>query len=157
MRSLKHRRPEVEALETMTLLSGMAGEALPAVAALKATPVVPHPLVLAGSIHGTFKLKGGEVTINASGSFGSFGKVTFTGSLALATATSENGTLTATSTKLGKLFVTLHETLSGTSASGTYTITGGTKAFAGETGSGVVSSTFTASKFTSTFSPAPTP
>jgi hypothetical protein len=138
MRKQMRRRPEVERLESMTLLSGVAAHA--------ATPTIPHPLVLSGSIHGSLLAKGASKTsgvVNASGTFPLAGKLTFKGSLAASATGSETGSLTATSTKLGKLFVTVNLTRSATSFTGTYQVTGGTGAFANESGSGNVQGTFT--------------
>jgi hypothetical protein len=153
MTKSKHTRPDIEALESMTLLSGIAGASLPAVAALKAAAAVPNPLDLAGSIHGAFKANatGGGSARNASGSVQPLGRLTFTGSLSAGDA----GTLTGTSTKLGKLFVMFQVTPAGQSLTGTYTITGGTKSLAGETGSGVITVNTTGKGFSATFVPSP--
>jgi len=135
------RRPEVELLESMTLLSGVA-------------VAFPHPLVLTGSDHGTYQVKATGTTTKGSGSVSPLGHVTTSGK----SISGGVGTVTLTS-KAGKLFLTEHLRLSGIgSFSGTFTIAGGTKAFAGETGSGTIHSTVSGSathgKYTITYSPA---
>jgi len=130
MRKTMRRRPEVEALESMMLLS---------------------TLVLSGSDHGTYQIKGTEETTKGSGSVSPLGHVTTAGKSIGVGA----GAVTLTS-KTGKLFLTDHLTLSGIgSFSGTFTITGGTKAFAGDTGSGKLQSAFSGSathgKYTLTY------
>jgi hypothetical protein len=144
MRKKRERCLEVESLESMTLLSGMAG------AAYKAA--VPNPLHLVGSIHGTVTMmkSTGSTSVNASGNLTPIGKVTFTGKLPPASVTATTGNLNLT-TKQGKLSLGL--TITG--LSGTYTITGGTKAYAGETGSGSFAATLISAKsgkFSATFS-----
>ncbi len=64
-----------------------------------------------------------------------------------------SGSLTLTA-KIGKVFVSISEvTLTGKGYAGEYTITGGTKAYAGETGSGNILITYPINgKFTARFS-----
>jgi hypothetical protein len=155
MRKQLRRRPEVEGLEAMTLLSGMMGVASQAVEALAKTPALPNPLDLTGTLSGTVTEKGHGETIKAAGHLSPIGKVSFSGP---ATGFSSSGGLTnlAIPGKAGKLFVSLNLTPAGTSLSGTYTITGGTKTLAGETGSGKVTVAITSLvspiHFTATFS-----
>lgn len=144
MRAMKRRRPEFECLESMRLLSGVGGAA--------ADAVVPNPLHLAGSVHGTYHVKGIVSTSKGSGSISPLGHVTESGkSLFLAGTGSDT-----MSTKQGKLFVDLSVRPLGSAFAGTYTIVGGTKAYAGETGSGNVLVTLvgtsTHGKYTSTYS-----
>ncbi len=124
------RHPEVEALESMMLLSTLA---------------------LTGSDHGTYTVKATGTTTKGSGSVSPLGHVTTSGKSIGGGA----GEVTLTS-KMGKVFLTDHLKLSGIgSFSGTFTINGGTKAFAGDTGSGKVQSTFIGSpthgKYTITY------
>jgi len=120
------RRPEVERLESMTLLSGMAAAAHSA--------AIPNPLHLTGSVHGTYQLEGTGSTSKASGSISPLGHITDSGSVSHIDGL---GTVTMTA-KQGKVFLDLKLRPSGIGFGGTYTITGGTKAFAAETGSGHV-------------------
>ena len=136
----------------MTLLSGIARTH--AVAALVKTAPLPNPLVLTGTINGTLQTKGSHHLLKVSGNLSPIGKVSFS-------TTAPPTGLMATQTSLtiphgtAKLFVGLNLHPSGTSFSGTYTITGGTKNLAHETGSGNVSGALTgSSSFTATFSPA---
>ncbi len=142
----------------MTLLSGMALAAHPAVVASAAKTSLPNPLELSGSVHGTFKLKGvSGGSVNASGNLRPIGKVTVAGKVAILSANTGTETLTISTSK-GKVLLSTVVMATGTSSfTGTYTINGGTKAFAGETGSGTIVVSLTATKFSSTFSPAPTP
>ena len=155
MRKRVQRRPEVEGLEAMTLLSGMTGVALQAVEVLAKTPVVPNPIHLAGTLNGTLTHKGKGEFIKAAGNLSPLQKVSFSGP---EPATLLTGGITnlVVPGKIGKLFVSFNLTPVGTSLSGTYTITGGTKALTGETGSGNVtvalSSVVSPIHFSATFS-----
>ncbi len=125
MKTIRRRRPEVEGLESMMLLSGAAGAAVPA--------AVSGPIALTGSDHGTYTTKGFVSMSKGSGSISPLGHVTDKGSASLAVG---EGTDTL-SAKRGKLFVDLR--VVGRTATGyseTYTIAGGTKEYAGATGSG---------------------
>jgi hypothetical protein len=147
MRKTRKRHLAVEALESMTLLSGMAGAvAHPAAATL------PNPLVLSGSVHGSFKPKGlTSGAINASGNLG-FGKITLKGNVVVPTTSGTPETLTVSTTK-GSVTVNGHVTPTGAGVfSGTYSISGGTKVFAGESGSGSIVVSVSGTKFTATFS-----
>jgi hypothetical protein len=125
MRKNMGRRPEVETLETMVLLSGGAA--------------IPNPLHLTGTDHGTYKVTAAGPTSKGSGSLSPIGKVTASSTEAASGGDNKSVTLTA---RQGKLFLTenFHSTGLGLYA-GTYTITGGTKSFAHETGSGSVQAT----------------
>jgi hypothetical protein len=138
----------------MTLLSGIAGGGAYAVSALAKTAPLPNPLVLSGTLNGTLQTKGSHHLLKISGNLSPIGKVSFS-------TTAPPTGLTATQTSLtiphgtAKLFVSLNLAPSGPMFSGTYTITGGTKNLANETGSGKVSGVLTGpSSFSATFSPA---
>jgi hypothetical protein len=152
-RKTLRRRPEVEALESMTLLSGMAG------AVHEAATAVPNPLNLTGSVHGFVTAKSPSAptgTVNASGTVSPVGKVSIAGKVALASVSGTPQALALTTPK-GKLI--LSASLTGSAAtgfSGTYTIVGGTKSLAGETGHGALTviltpKTLKTGKFTATF------
>jgi hypothetical protein len=117
-----------------------------------AAAALPNPLVLSGTLHGTFKPKGlTSGSINASGNLG-FGKVTLKGTVTVATASGTPETLTLSTSK-GSVSVNGHVGPTGPGTfSGTYSITGGTKAFAGETGAGSIVVSVSGTKFTATFS-----
>ena len=144
MRKALQRRPGFEALESKTLLSGLAGAAVSAAA--------PNPIHLSGSIRIEITRHAAE---KGSGSIGPLGHVTASGNalslVSLFTSGSESLTLT---TKTGKVFVSVRgQTPAGYGAAGEYTITGGTKVYAGETGSGNIQMTFTGpGKYTVIFS-----
>jgi hypothetical protein len=154
MRKQMAWRPEVETLESMTLLSGGAGVGAHAVAALAKPAPLPNPLVLTGTLSGSLQTKGHHHLLKVSGNLSPIGKVSFS------TTAPPNG-LSGGTTNLSiphgtaKLFVSLSVLPAGTTFSGTYTVTGGTKNLANETGSGAVSVVLTSpSSFSATFSPA---
>jgi hypothetical protein len=134
---VRHWRPEVERLEPVTLLSGIAGEAhAPALAEPTAGVSLPNPLPLIGSLHGQAHTGFTSFTATGSGSFRGVGKVTFTvrGFAASPEApVIDYGVLTVSSKLLGKLFVSYSSSDGETQV---YRITRGTKAFANEMGSG---------------------
>jgi hypothetical protein len=154
MRKQLRRRPEVEGLEAMTLLSSM-GVAPQAIETIAKVRTLPNPLTLTGTVSGTVTIKGHGETIKASGKLSPFGKVSFSGPT---TGFNVSGGVTNLTIpeKAGKLFMSLNLEPSGTSLSGTYTITGGTKALANETGTGdvtvVVTSVVSPIHFSATFS-----
>jgi hypothetical protein len=138
----KQRRPEVESLESMTLLSGVAAMVHPA---------APQTLHLVGTLHGTFtSTRGaGPSSVTASGTLTPLGKVNFTGKLPTASLSATSGNVSL-SNKQGKLLIGLNVV----GLSGTYTINGGTKAYAGDTGTGSFSIALISAKngkFTATF------
>jgi len=145
MRKTLQRRPGFEALESMTLLSGLAGAA--------ASIGAPHPIQLTGSIKIEVKFHHPQPTDMGAGSISPLGHVTESGgdSMSLIMGDGESITLT---TKTGKIFVTISGlTDTGNGNDGEYTITGGTKAYAGETGSGHVHITYPRQgKFTESYS-----
>jgi hypothetical protein len=156
MRKRMRRRPEVEGLEAMTLLSGgMAAMAHQAVEVAAKKPVFPNPIHLVGTLNGTLTQSAKGNSIKVSGKITPVGKVSFTGPQPPTLLTGGVSNLVVPG-KLGKVFVSLNLTPSGTSLSGTYTIVGGTKALAGETGSGNVTVALTSvgspTHFSATFS-----
>jgi hypothetical protein len=145
-------RPEVETLESMTLLSGIGGGGTDAVHALAKGGVLPNPLVLTGTVTGTLQTQGHKHLLKISGNLSPIGKVSFS-------TTAPPGGVTVAPTSLtiphgtAKLFVGLSLVPSGTTYSGTYTVNGGTKNLAHETGSGHVSAMLTGlTSFSATFS-----
>ena len=135
------RRPEVENLESLTLLSSMVGKAHHAAAALVATPgtPLPNPLHLSGGANGSYQLRGGSDTarINGSGSMGPIGKVRLSGVVTLDGESSGGGNLNV-SNRRGRLtlVITSPTAVGEQGFSATYVIVGGTGSLAGETGSG---------------------
>jgi hypothetical protein len=121
MRKTLQRRPGFEALESMTLLSGLAGVAV--------STAAPHPIHLTGSIE--IKLPGAHPAEKGSGSISPLGHVTESGDGMFFSGWADSETLTLKA-KTGKVFVFMN------GVKGEYTITGGTKAYAGATGSGNV-------------------
>jgi hypothetical protein len=168
MRKTKQRRPGFEALESMTLLSGLMGAA--------AATAAPNPIHLTGSMTiGTsihlLKMALMQHSLNpaekGSGSISPLGHVTGSGNglspFALATSGVSSGSITLTA-KTGKVFVSISgltpvDNGFGPSpqttiiAAGQFKITGGTSAYAGETGTGTIQITVPVrGKFTAIFS-----
>jgi len=137
------RRPTVESLESMTLLSTVSAGLLHVA---KVTPVhvapTPPVVALSGTIHATGKVTG-ATTGNVSGS-GRLGKVG-TASFKLAIDLNNPPSTVTLTTGRGKIFLTGDEPLvtGATSGSLHYTITGGTKSYLNATGSGHVSGSYT--------------
>jgi hypothetical protein len=150
------RRPEVEALESMTLLSGMAGHG---VEALAKAPTFPNPLDVTGTLNGTIQTKGTKQVLTAKGNLIPIGKVSFTQTEHITTLAGGLPDLVIPHGP-AKLFLSIQVTsASGSTVSGNYTVTGGTKFLTGEMGSGHVTvalSSLTISKtpthFSATFS-----
>lgn len=150
MKKTTRIRPVLESLESMMLLSTaaphvaeLASKAAAHVALVEAEAVkapVSSAVNLHGTIKGTGKVAGTNLTINGSGNLGKVGTATLKTGISLANPP-ETITLT---TKKGNLFLASSTTplVSGTSGSTTYTITGGTKAYATATGSGSVAGTY---------------
>ena len=126
-RKLVRRRPEVESLETMVLLSGITAS----------EPLSGGAVVLSGIAKGTYKTaKVGEpTTFSEKGTISPLGKVTIKGSIdylevhpsgtvTLSSASKKHGTITASLTTAGPFSPVF------------YTITSATGIFAGDTGSG---------------------
>jgi hypothetical protein len=140
------RRPEFETLESMTLLSGLAGVAVSA-----PDPKIIH---LAGTLGLAIEVQHHHVVSlfeKGAGSIHPLGHVTEKGDTDLL-GFSETATLTLRA-KNGKLFVSIGPSSDWGSETLEYTITGGTKAYAGATGSGSFQSSLLGNgKFTVTFS-----
>jgi hypothetical protein len=152
-RRKSQKQLEFESLESMELLS-VAGMAMP-------HAMIPHHLVthaqvhrarselvpgialaLSGSGQGTYRMVSGgsAATFTGRGNFSGVGNARLQGSIAL-DASGDSGQMTLNLGRRGKLFVSV----SGLTTSGggiTYQITGGTKTFAGDTGSGTGGVTF---------------
>ena len=99
------------------------------------TPVDAVALSLSGTLKGTYHVVGGgaAASFNGRGPLSPIGKAQLKGNIPL--ATSVGGQLTLKFGKRGKVFASI---TGGTPAAGyTYQITGGTKTFAGDSGSGV--------------------
>jgi hypothetical protein len=146
MRKAMKRRPEVEGLESMTLLSGVAGTVHDAVK-------IPNPVHLVGTIKGSFaatSATSGAIK-NLSGTLKPFGHISGRKAIPISlTGGQQNLTLTSPAGNL-----TFTANLKGTAQTGflgTYTVIGGTKALTGESGSGNLAVSLTATKFTATFS-----
>jgi hypothetical protein len=120
----------------MLLLSGMAATGNhPPVALLARVPRASSPIVLNGTIRGTYHIAsalGGVTIFKAQGSLTPVGHVNLKGSIHY-TLRTPGGPATF-STKHGKIFADLTTGILGNPVS--YTITGGTGRYAGATGSG---------------------
>jgi hypothetical protein len=131
-RLMFRRRPELESLESMVLLSGMVAAEHPhhAAAAIFAThqPVTHAVVSLSGTARGTYRATGSGFTFTGTGTVSPLGHSTLKGSLLIPT-----GQLTV-STRHGKVFANLSLPQLGAPVS--YTITGGTGQFAGASGNG---------------------
>ncbi len=144
-----HRRPEVESLETMVLLSGFRGVehgGVPAMAGPHA--VADTAIVLLGSAKGTYKSGIGiglANTFSAKGNLSPLGKITLKGSINY-NAVNPTGTVTLSSAirKHGKTTASLRT--QGVFHPVFYTITGATGTYAGDTGSGEVLLSSTATR-----------
>ncbi len=141
-RRKSERSLEFESLESMELLSGVGMAAPHAIAEHRLTHprAVPGPapdaaLSLSGTVQGTYRSAGGGTVaaFTGRGSLSPAGKAQVSGKLAFSAAASD-GQMTLSFGKRGKLFATI----AGTTPAGAYTydITGGTKRFAGDTGTG---------------------
>ena len=133
------RRPEVENLESLTLLSSMVGKAHHAAAALVATPgpPLPNPLHLSGGANGSYQFAAGPTArINGSGSIGPIGKVRLSG-VAPRRRIERRGKRNVSNRRGRLTLVITSQTAVGEQGfSATYVIVGGTGSLAGETGSG---------------------
>ena len=135
-------RPVVESLESMMLLSTAVAHVQPHV---QPTAHVVHAeattaVALHGTLKGTGKIHGTSAALSGSGNLGKVGSASFKVNANLVNPPS-NITLT---TRKGNLYLTSASPLvgAGTSGSTTYSITGGTKAYAHATGAGSVSGSF---------------
>ena len=145
MKKSTRLRPAVESLESMLLLSTAMAEvhalAKPAihVVAAESTTVALH-----GTLKGTATISGSSATVNASGNLGKIG----TASVKTSGSLTNLPTSVTLTTKKGNLYLSASSSLVGSSTSGstTYTITGGTKAYAHATGAGSVSGSYSVLK-----------
>ena len=140
-------RPVVESLESMMLLSTAVAHLHPLaqpvahiVTAEATKAVAPVTVALHGTIKGTGKINGTSAALSGSGNLGSVGATTFKVNANLLNPP----TSITLASKKGNLYLTSASPLvgAGTSGSTTYTITGGTKAYAHATGSGSVVGTY---------------
>ncbi len=141
------RRPELESLETMVLLSGISavdhagGEAM-----LAREPVADASIVLVGTAKGTYKTSSSFLsTFNEKGTISPLGKVKIKGSIQYGIL-HPTGTVTVSSAtkKHGKITASL--TTAGPDDPVFYTITSSSGIFAGDTGSGESLETLTIAK-----------
>jgi hypothetical protein len=126
MRKQVRRCPQVESLESLRLLSGVA--AAQPVAAIQS-------LQLSGSLHGTTATRPNPI-FQVSGLVSPLGKVKAAGHGSIETVTGPNGSFNLRTTQ-GSVFVSTDVASVGKrSFSGDYSIQGGTGAYASEQGSG---------------------
>jgi hypothetical protein len=127
------RRPELEALETMVLLSAGPGAEGAGTAAM--TDAV---LNMSGTAEGTYKTarSGEPTTFSEQGDVSPLGKVKIKGSIDYLLATPA-GTVTISSAKGKRGTITASVVTGGPYSPIYYTITGATGVYAGDTGSGV--------------------
>ena len=135
-------RPVVESLESMMLLSTAVAHVQPHVqpAAHVVQAEATTAVALHGTLKGTGKIHGTSAAINGSGNLGKVGSASFKVNASLINPPSS----ITLSTRKGNLYLTSASPLVGAGDSGstTYTITGGTKAYAHANGSGAVSGSF---------------
>ena len=164
MRESRSRRPQLETLESVTLLSAMAGVAarsmpsVPAATVSPSTPATANSLSISGTVHGSYLQHlgppdtGGTIRFIAIGKLSGLGHTIEYGSIQLPGFTANpqvKGTVTLVAPK-GTVTLQLAQVPATTSATGGssavlvnsyhlgYTITAGTGAFAGDQGSGTV-------------------
>jgi hypothetical protein len=143
MRERPRRYPEVETLESVTLLSGVPAAVQP-VAAIQS-------LQLSGSLQGTTATRPNP-TFQVSGLLSPLGKVTAAGHGSVETVTGPNGSFNLR-TRQGRLFVSTDVASVGKrSFSGDYSIQGGTGAYAGARGSGSFTVSHTGNRLSAKFS-----
>ena len=133
-RTRLRRRPELESLETVVLLSGISGAA----ANVAREPLAGGPIVLSGIASGTYKTTkiGEPTTFSEKGVISPLGKATIKGSIDyLEVNPTGTVTLTGVGKKHGKVFASV--STAGPYSPVYYTITGATGEYAGDTGSGV--------------------
>jgi hypothetical protein len=142
MRKKVRRCPEVEALDSRTLLSGTA--AAQAITAFSA-------MHLTGTVHGTATDRGNP-QFHLSGALSPLGNVKDSGHGSITTVTSTNGSFSL-STKVGRLWVATEVAATGNrSFTGSYQILGGTQAYAGDTGAGTFVVSDSGNTFVASFS-----
>jgi hypothetical protein len=134
----------------MRLLSGIGldAEAKP--------PSLPNPLNLVGTVKGILTINGLNPSLKVTGNLSPIGKVSYSTSGPITSFETGPHSL---SIPIGpaRLFVAFSLKRFGTTEAGTYTVTGGTRTLAGETGSGALTINLKPTGFTATFSPLPTP
>ncbi len=146
----RRRRPEVEGLETLALLSGFAHAGVAHVGAVhaEATKSTPSVAVVAlhGTIHATGKLSGETLSVSGSGNLGSVGTAS---AKVAANLLSPPSTVTL-STKRGNIVLAEDAgtalLTSGSTGTGTYHVAGGTGSYAHSTGSGTITASFSLAK-----------
>ena len=141
------RRPELETLEAVTLLSTFGHTLAPAVhapAVHAAATTAITSVALHGTIHATGKLSGTTVAVSGSGSLGAVGSASVK---VTANLLSPPSTITL-SAKKGKLVLAENSALltSVNGGSTTYHIAGGTGSYAHTTGSGTVTAIYSIAK-----------
>jgi hypothetical protein len=127
------RRPELESLETMVLLSGISALEHHGAAAMVARETQAGSVItLSGTAKGTFKAAGTSDNFLAKGSISPLGKISLKGTVNFAAST---GSLIIASTgrKHGKITASL--TPNGPQNPVSYTITSASGIFASDTGS----------------------
>ena len=134
-----HRRPEVESLETMVLLSGVSAVEHPSMPAMNFMHAeVGKVIVLTGTAKGTYKSSSrGLTTFTDKGNLTPLGKVTLKGSINYGAA-SPTGTVTISSAtkKHGKITASL--STQGPEQPVFFRITSSSGIYAGDTGGGEV-------------------
>ncbi len=143
----RRRRPELETLESVTLLSSFGhAAAVQAEAAHKTiAPTAPPVVALHGTIHATGKLSGSTtLAVSGSGNLGAVGTASAKVRVDLANPPSSI-TLSA---RKGRLVLAESSPLltSGNGGSTTYTVVGGTGSYAHATGSGTVTALYSIAK-----------
>ena len=130
------RRPQLESLETMVLLSGFSITQHQGAAAMVARQAHPDAaVVLLGSVKGTYKTAGSLTTFSEKGDVSPLGKITLKGSIDYFLAhPSGTGTISSATRKHGKIISSL--TTAGPDRPVYFTITSATGIYAGDTGSG---------------------
>jgi hypothetical protein len=144
-RRKNQRRPELEALESVELLSGVATSGHHELARLVASESrASVAVVLSGVEKGTYRVRGGGTTaiFSGKGKVSPLGGTTVSGTLELAAA-STTGQLTIAGGRRGKIFASVNQVAPSTEY--IYEITGGTKSFAGAAGTGIVTTTLVGS------------
>jgi hypothetical protein len=134
MRKSVRRRPELESLESIALLSGIPTAAHPGVAALvDHLPQARKTIKLSGTVKGTYSASlFGPVKFSAQGTVSPLGSVTATGSLNVLVV-HPSGTMTV-KTSHGNINVKMSENFLGGPV--TVTINGGTSRYLGAHGTG---------------------
>jgi hypothetical protein len=137
-----HQRPEVERLDSLTLLSSIAAAA-PQVTGIGS-------MQLTGTLKGITSTQGNP-TFHATGELSPIGSVKAAGHGSIATVTGPTGAFNLR-TPIGKVYVgTDVESAGKRTYSGEYRIEGGTAAYSGDSGSGSFVVSYTGYRFIATF------